>query len=57
MNKKLYRLGDRIQFGQWKGEKIEDLIDQDPKYVDWCVKEGIIDLENDLHLMLENQAS
>ncbi len=35
---KTYSLNDTLPFGKHQGEKLQDVIDNDPEYVDWMVK-------------------
>jgi hypothetical protein len=35
---KTYNLKDELPFGKHKGEILEDVIDDDPEYVDWMVE-------------------
>ena len=39
--KKIYSLGDQIDFGKYKGLYFRDLIDRDLSYIQWCVEEKI----------------
>lgn len=42
-------LSSKMYFGKYKGETIEDIIENDPQYVDWC-------LENVKHFSLNDEA-
>ena len=37
--KKIYSLGDQIDFGKYKGLCLRGLIDRDFAYIQWCVEE------------------
>ena len=37
--KKIYSLGDQIDFGKYKGLCLKGLIDRDLIYIQWCVEE------------------
>lgn len=33
-----YRLKDALPFGQYKGNTIDDVLSDDPGYLDWCLQ-------------------
>ena len=45
---KTYHLNTTMSFGKHNGQSIQQIIDQDPQYLNWC----IINLD---HFMLENE--
>ena len=32
-----------LNFGKYKGKHLIDIIDSDPKYIQWCIDKGIIE--------------
>ena len=37
MKLKKYKMGSVLDFGKYKGEKVRDIIDNDPGYILWCI--------------------
>lgn len=35
-------LEDEFKFGKHKGHQLEDVIEDDPNYLEWCIKEDVI---------------
>lgn len=48
-----YERGDEIGFGKYKGKLIEDVIIDDPRYIEWAVDNTRINLSEDLMELLE----
>lgn len=40
-------LEDEFKFGKHKGHQLEDVIDDDPKYIEWCIMEGVVDFDEE----------
>ncbi len=36
-----YGLDDIFAFGKHKDEQVEDVIEDDPKYIEWLIMEGV----------------
>jgi len=36
---------DLINFGKYKGQTVEDVIDKDPQYIEWALEEEILKLK------------
>ena len=51
---KTYERGDRLRFGKYKDEFIEDVIIEEPEYIQWCVEnlDNFL-LSNDLYKALQ----
>ena len=35
---KIYTMLDKMTFGRYKGKKVQEVFNKDPKYLLWCVK-------------------
>jgi len=46
---------ERLPFGKYKGEFIEDVIELRPSYIAWCVSNGILKLNNELNAILNER--
>lgn len=40
---------DKFTFGMHRGETLGDVLDEDPGYVLWCVRKGLIDISLQLY--------
>ena len=47
MNKDL-GLDDFFKFGKYKGEQVEDILTDDPDYIDWLIEEGVVDFDEEV---------
>lgn len=49
------RLSDIMKFGKHKGEQIEDLLYDDPKYLVWLFEEEIVELDHEVIEQMEQR--
>lgn len=40
-------LEDIFKFGKHKGHQLEDVIHDDPGYIEWLVEEGVVEFDNE----------
>lgn len=40
-------LQDEFTFGKHRGQQLEDVIEDDPGYIEWCVGNDIVEFEED----------
>lgn len=40
-------LEDEFTFGKHKGEQLEDVIHDDPQYIEWLIMEGVADFDDE----------
>lgn len=40
-------LEDEFKFGKHKGHQLEDVIEDDPDYIEWCVKNEVVDFDEE----------
>lgn len=52
---KIYSLDDKITFGKYKGEIIEDIIDHDVSYIEYLIEEQAIELDNETYEYYQNK--
>lgn len=38
MQLKMYNLKTRLDFGKYKGDTVDDVITNDPQYLEWCLE-------------------
>lgn len=48
-------LEDTFRFGKHKGHQLEDVIEDDPDYVRWCVENDIVDFDNEAQELIEKR--
>lgn len=41
-------LDDAFGFGKYKGEQVEDVIEDDPRYIAWCVENDIVEFDEEV---------
>ncbi len=49
------RLSDVLDFGKYKGEQVEDLLDDDPQYLAWCHDNDVIEFDVEVIAELEKR--
>jgi len=47
INRKTMGLEDCFTFGRYRDMQLEDVIDDDPEYIAWCVEKGIVDFDEE----------
>jgi len=47
MNARNYKLDDFFAFGKHEGDQVEDVIEDDPSYIEWLVENGICDFDEE----------
>lgn len=55
INSLTYSLEDTFPFGKYKGEQIEDVIEDDPSYLEWVVENDVFNLDEDVIKVLEKK--
>jgi len=40
-------LEETFKFGKHKGRQVEDVIEDDPDYIEWCVQESVVDFDEE----------
>jgi hypothetical protein len=45
MSQLVMGLDDIFKFGKHKGDQLEDVLDDDPDYIAWCVENGVVDFD------------
>lgn len=48
-------LEDEFKFGKHKGHQLEDVIEDDPDYIRWCVENDIVDFDNEAQELIEKR--
>lgn len=38
---------DKISFGKYKGELFEQVLTKDINYIDWCLENKVLDIQNE----------
>lgn len=55
INTQLLGLEDSFTFGKHVGEQVEDVIEDNPKYITWCYENDIVEFDEDTIAVLEKK--
>lgn len=54
---KVYSLEDKLMWGKYKGESVEDIIDHDVNYISYLMEEQGIELDNEAYEYYSRRSS